>query len=137
MEKVDKLDWLVNKYRVKIRGKKWYFRLFTNMIYVTVVNVHVLFCLANEPIPPLDFRKVIVIIYLRKSSISDSKKAGRPLLNKSANKCVLSEVRKDETGDYIQRIDGGKQRKYAICKINARNKCGKCNVGLQVESMAT
>ena len=74
MEKVDKLDWLVNKYRVKIRGKKWYFRLFTNMIHVTVVNAHVLFCLVNELIPPSDFRKLIVRIYLRKSSISDSKK---------------------------------------------------------------
>ena len=107
------------------------------MINVTVVNAHVLFCLVNEPIPLSDFRKLMVRIYLRKSPISNSKKAGRPLLNKSANKCVLSEDRKDETGDYLQRIDGGKQRKYAICKINARNECGKCNVGLHVESMAT
>ena len=31
---VDKMDWLINKYRIKIRAKKWYFPLFTNMIDV-------------------------------------------------------------------------------------------------------
>ena len=62
------------------------FRAFTNLIDVTVVNVHILFCLVNDPIPLLDFRRQIVKIYVRKSSFSDPKKVGRQLLNKSASK---------------------------------------------------
>ena len=50
MKGMDKLDWLVNNDRIKIRGKKWYFSLFTNLIEVTVVNAHILFCLVNNPI---------------------------------------------------------------------------------------
>ena len=114
---VHNLDWLVNKYRIQIRGKKLYFPFFTNLIDVTVVNAHVLFCLANGPIPLLDFRRQIVRINVRRSSISDLKKVGRPLLNKSANQRVLSEVRKNGIDHYFQRTEGGKQRKYAICKI--------------------
>ena len=105
---MDKLDWQVNKYRIKIRGKKWYFLLFTNLFDVTVVNTHVLFCFADDLIPLLDLRRQIVRIYMRKSSISDPKKVGRSLLNKSANKCVLIKVRKDGIGHYLQRTKGGK-----------------------------
>ena len=98
----------MDKYWIKIRGKKWYFSLFTNLIHVTVVNAQVLFCLANDPTPHLDFRRQIVIIYMRKSSISDPKKACRSLLNNSANKHVLIEVRKDGIGHYLPRTEGAK-----------------------------
>ena len=76
--------------------KKWYFWIFTNLIDVTVVNVHVLFCLVNDFIPLSDFRKYIIRISMRKIFISDSKKVGRPILNKSANLCILSQVEKME-----------------------------------------
>ena len=48
MGSIDKMDWLINKYRMKIRAKKWYFPLFTNMIDMAVVNAHVLYCMANK-----------------------------------------------------------------------------------------
>ena len=50
---VDKLDWLVNKYKVKICEINWYFPLFIILIDVTVVNAHVRFCLVNDSIPLL------------------------------------------------------------------------------------
>ena len=53
---------------------------------------------------------------MRKSSFSDPKKACGPLLNKSANKRVPSEIWIDGSGNYLQRIDSGKHKKYAIPK---------------------
>ena len=96
------------------------FPLYANLIDVTVVIAHVLFCFVNDPILLLDFKRQILRIYLGKSSISDLKIAGKPLLNKSANTRVLSEVRNDGIGHYLQRTEDGKQRKCTICKINAR-----------------
>ena len=75
MSSVDKMDWLINKYRIKIRAKKkWYFLLFTNMIDIAVVNAHVLYCMANKKIPLLKFRQRIVRVYVKTSSVSDPKK---------------------------------------------------------------
>ena len=71
---VDKMYWLINKYRIKIRAKKWYFPLFTNMIDMAVVNAHVLYCMANEKIPLLKFRRSIVRVYMKTLSVSDPKK---------------------------------------------------------------
>lgn len=60
---VDRMDWSINKNRIRIRGKKWYFPLFTNLIDTTLVNAHVLYILANEKIPLLDFRRNIARAY--------------------------------------------------------------------------
>jgi len=39
---VDHLDWLVQKYRIGIRSKKWHFNLFTNCLGVALVNAWIL-----------------------------------------------------------------------------------------------
>ena len=76
MDGVDKMDWLINKYRIKIRAKKWYFPLFMNMIDMAVVNAHVLYCMVNKKIPLLKFRRSIVRVYMKTSSVSDPKNSG-------------------------------------------------------------
>lgn len=132
---VDKLDWYVNKYRIKIRAKKWYFPIFTNILDTAIVNAYVLFCHANENVPLLEFRRRIARAYLQRTSISNPKNPGRPSLQKQSLKRVPEELRKDPTGHYLERTTEGKQRKCAICKTNVRKQCGKCNVGLHVECM--
>ena len=59
MDGVDKMDWSVQKYRIKIQGKKWYFPLLTNAIDVALVNAHVLYCLANGAVLLLGFRRMV------------------------------------------------------------------------------
>ena len=39
----DKMDWVINKYRIKIHGKKWYFPNFTHIIDMTVINAYILY----------------------------------------------------------------------------------------------
>ena len=133
---VDRMDWNVQKYRIKIRAKKWYFPLFTNAIDVAIVNSDVLYTMANsENMSLLDFRREITRAYLKIHSMSDPKNSGRPSYNLSARKRVSDIVRKDPTGHYLERTQEGKQRKCGICKKNVRKQCIKCDVGLHVECM--
>ena len=102
------------------------------MIDMAVVNAHVLYCMANEKIPQLKFRRSIVRVYMKTSSVSDPKNSGRSSLNKNTLLRVLEEVRRSESGNALERIVKGKQRKCAVCKNNVRKQCIKCNVGLHV-----
>jgi len=60
----DKMDWLINKCKIRVREKKWYFPLSTNIIDMTVINAHVLFCMANWLMPLLEFKWRIVRVYM-------------------------------------------------------------------------
>ena len=130
---VDKMDWNVQKYRIKIRGKKWYFPLVTNAIDVALVNSYVLYCMANDQISLLDYRRTVARAYLTLSSdLSDPKQQGRKALPKSSLTRVPVDIRL--SGNHvIERTEMGRQRKCAICKANARKECKKCNVGLHME----
>ncbi|GBM90563.1 hypothetical protein AVEN_52966-1 [Araneus ventricosus] len=45
---VDKLDCNIQNYRTKIRGKKWYFPIFTNAVDEALVNADTIYCIANK-----------------------------------------------------------------------------------------
>ena len=59
MGSVDKMDWNVQKYRIRVRGKKWYFPLVTNAVDVALVNAHAIYYLAHGTIPLLDYRRTV------------------------------------------------------------------------------
>ena len=61
---VDKMYRMVNKYRIKIKSKKYHFPTFTNLIDMTIVNAHVLFEIGNGKIPLLEFRRFSARTYL-------------------------------------------------------------------------
>ncbi|GFQ69279.1 chimeric ERCC6-PGBD3 protein [Trichonephila clavata] len=130
---VDKLDWNVQKYRIKIRGKKWYFPIFTNAVDVALVNAHTIYCIANGKMPLLNFRREVARFYLNLHSVSDPKNCGRPSYSVSSQKRAPEDVRKNPQGHYLERTLDGKQRKCAVCKKNVRKQCVKCDVGLHVE----
>ena len=44
---VDKHDWLVGKYSVGIRGKKWYWPLFTHILDMTMVSARIIYKFVN------------------------------------------------------------------------------------------
>ncbi|GBN43915.1 hypothetical protein AVEN_138596-1 [Araneus ventricosus] len=55
MVDVDKIDWNIQKYRTKIRGKKWYFPIFTNAMGRSLVNADTIYCIANKKMTLLNF----------------------------------------------------------------------------------
>ena len=125
---VDHLDWLVQKYRISIRSKKWYFPLFTNAVDVVICNAWILHCKTHTKpsLSLLDFRRNIAVSYIGLSSQSDPKVAGRPRIK------LLQNQPRTNNGHFIQRTPTGRQRRCAVCKKNVRKQCIKCNVGLHL-----
>ena len=131
---VNKMDWLINKYRVKIGAKKWYFPLFTNMIDMAIVNAHVLYCMANKKIPLLKFRQRIVLVYMKTSLVSDPENSGCSSITQQ-NYAIACSRRsaKEQVRICIGTHSRGKAKdksKCAVCKNHVRKQCIKCNVGL-------
>ncbi|GBN05111.1 hypothetical protein AVEN_66696-1 [Araneus ventricosus] len=75
---VDKLDWNIQKYRTKIRGKKWYFPIFTNAMDMALVNAHTIYCIANKKMPLINFRREVARFNLSLHPLSDPRNSGRP-----------------------------------------------------------
>ena len=65
---VDHHDWILEKHRIAIREKKWYWCLVTKMIDMAVVNACIIYWLIHGPnsISAKDFRRVVAISYLQK-----------------------------------------------------------------------
>ena len=111
---VDHLDWLVQKYRTGVRSKKWYFSLFTNCLDVALVNAWILHSMGAEtPLSLLNFKSFVAKTFLKIPSQSDPKATGR---RKKLSASVLATTRLSPAGHVLERTDGGKQRKCAVCK---------------------
>ncbi|GBN26175.1 hypothetical protein AVEN_30610-1 [Araneus ventricosus] len=115
---VDKLDWNIQKYRTKIRGKKWYFPIFTNAMDMALVNSHAIYCIANKKMPLLNFRREVARFYLSLQSLSDPRNSGRQWYSVSSQERVPDDVRKNPEGPYLERRLDGKQRKCGVCEKN-------------------
>lgn len=63
---VDLHDNDIANYRIKIRGKKWWWPLFSNAVDSTIVNAWKFYILVNKKkIPQLDFRSELVLCLLK------------------------------------------------------------------------
>uniref|UniRef100_A0A0L8FR56 PiggyBac transposable element-derived protein domain-containing protein n=1 Tax=Octopus bimaculoides TaxID=37653 RepID=A0A0L8FR56_OCTBM len=124
---VDHLDWLIQKYRISVTSKKWYFSLFTNFLDAMMVNSWVVHCFANEnTLTLLDFKRSVTQAYLELSSDSDPKNLVWPKVFSSK---VIPEIRFSTTEHILDR----KERKCALCrKKKVSKQCVKCNVGLHM-----
>ena len=67
----DRMDQTINAYPVSIRGKKWWWCLFTWLLDVSITNVWILFQAKGEALPQIDFRRAIVHSY---SNISETRR---------------------------------------------------------------
>ena len=81
---VDLMDRMLASYRPSIRGKKWYWPLFTNALNMLVVAAWWIHCkIAESPMSHLDFRREIAIRLLKMSVVSRLQVGGGPRVNLS------------------------------------------------------
>ena len=79
---VDLTDRMLASYRPSIRGKKWYWPLFTDALNVTVVAAWRIHCkIAESPLSHLNFRREIAICLLKMSVVSRLQVGGGPRVN--------------------------------------------------------
>lgn len=80
---VDTLDSMLGYYRIKVRSKKWYLRVFFHIIDLVCVNSWLLWRRCNEDtyIPLLDFKLLIAEVLIKKDSqIFTPRSRGRPTI---------------------------------------------------------
>lgn len=128
----------IANYRIGIRGKKWWWPLFTNVVDTMVVNSWKIFNIANETkISQLEFRASLALSLLKyegqkedthneaSTSAKSNSSYGRP--SKSA---LPGDIRFDNIGHIIIRNAKSARKKYRLCKSNKIYLCKKCNVHL-------
>ena len=135
----DRMDENVGMYRIGVRGKKWWWPLFTWLVDVSVHNAWVLAKGAGCDIPQLEFRRQIVQTYLMRFKVPP-KAQGRPAASSSSatDSRISDELRFDGRDHLIQPTDGGKRRRCAGrgCTSVGRTECRKCGIGLCVPCFA-
>ena len=109
----DQMDQNVNAYKIGIRGKKWWWSVFTWTIDVSLQNAWLVHREANQRMSLLEFRRSIAIRYL---SIYTEVPigAGRPKLSKDSSivSRVADEVRLDSSGRLIQNEKSNIRRRW-------------------------
>lgn len=125
---VDLLDKQISLYRIRIRSKKWWWPLFTQMIDITVVNAWRIYqIISGKNIPLLQFRRKIVLFYLSKNTNSAPHKRGRRSTQAAGGR-VSDDIRFDPGNHLI--IPIATQRRCAMCGKKTTRICGRCEVPL-------
>lgn len=122
---VDKHDWLVGKYAdIGIRGKKWYWPLFTRMIDMAVTNAWLLYrhLHGSKSLSCLEFRRAVAISYLKRGGIKI--RMGYHTPN------VVQDVKYDNENHIINTRDQQRRCQREGCKSKPRTYCIKCSVTL-------
>lgn len=129
----DLMDENINRHRIAIRGKKWWWPIFTWLLDVAVQNAWQIHRSAGSTFTALQFRRELARFYLM-SYGCPPKGAGRPSSSKqSSSGTRLSEsIRFDGRDHYVIQNEGNKRRRCAsdTCMSVVRTACTKCNVGL-------
>ena len=126
---VDLMDRLLSTYRPSIRGKKWYWPLFTNYLNLTVVAAWRMYCLINDvEICHLEFRRRITICLLKQETAPRARVIG------GAAPSLPVDIRYDGQGHEKESTSQGR---CVLCKKNARYRCRKCGVRLHYDKGST
>ena len=127
---VDRLDQNIGYCRIQIRGKKWYWSLYSFCVDSACQNAWQLHRKmaaqsGETSLDYLNFRRKIVQTYLMKFKLDTA--LGRPKSSKPIEARVPLSVRLDNVNHYLASADQGR---CAVCKKNSRKHCQKCRVNL-------
>ena len=125
---VDLLDKQVTLYRTRIRGKKWWFPIFTQMLDVAVINcwrMHNIVLNKDENLTLLKARRRLTLALLSKTSSSNRHRPGpqRSILRRGR---VSEEVRYDSGSHFVAVIQT--QRRCALCGKKVKRICSRYDV---------
>ncbi|MCL4143795.1 UNVERIFIED_CONTAM: hypothetical protein GTU68_064841, partial [Idotea baltica] len=111
-----------NRHRIGIRGKKWWWCLFTWLLDASVINA---WKLSPNPNSQLEFRRHIANSYLKQFGTAPIA-GGRPSQTKKRRN---EDIRTDQSNHFI--VPSTRRRCAGqFCKKHPASKCEKCDVGL-------
>ena len=123
-------------YRVQIKGKKWWWPIFTNFIDVAKTNAWNLYKIAVDPkISLLEFQRSVALALLKANEYSEDLQPstsfthciGRPSFFQDL---ALRETRKDPTNHIIEKNPSNKRQRCKDCGSQTITICNKCKVPL-------
>lgn len=122
---VDIHDNGVANYRIQIRGKKWWWPLFTNSLDSCMVNSWKLFNLLtpDKSMSQLDYKSYIARCLIRCESPEDVEYSG----GSSRSSTVLDKIRYDGVGHIVVKSDNETRRRCKLCHSTTVYQCKKCN----------
>jgi len=120
---VDLLDRFLGEYRPSIRGKKWWWPLFTNALNLSVVAAWRMFRLLHPQaqMSHLDYRRTITLCLLKAVAPRISRRGG-------GIAHLPMDIRHDSIGHCNAPSDS--EGRCVVCRTNTKNMCAKCNVRL-------
>lgn len=122
---VDVMDRLLSSYRPMIRGKKWWWPLFVNILNLSVVAAWRAYCnLHHDGMDHLTFRREIVLTLLKAEGKKRQQTSGGHHVG------LPADVRYDGVGHDREGCEQGRCR---MCQKNTRHKCGKCDARLHTD----
>ena len=133
----DRMNQNVNKYRIKIQGKKFYWHIFTWFLDVSVANGWMLHREAGGDLDLLEFRRNIVMFYLKSFGTAPQAPGRKPERH-------LGDIARFEGRDHWPKKLNGNERKRcanAVCDGRDTNNrgaltrfyCTRCNVALCID----
>lgn len=124
---VDLHDWIIGKYPISIRAKRWYWPLIIRLFDMAITNAWILHKLVNDKKDRLsakDFRRKICLAYLKGASCAaTSKKTPKPIVD----------IRFDQVAHYIRQRKEQRRCQNKSCRSKPRTFCKKCDVTLCIE----
>jgi DNA excision repair protein ERCC-6 len=121
---VDRFDQCLSSYRIAVRGKKWWFVLFTYLVDMAMINAWKLHVLGRKDhMDLLNFRRHVVRYYLLKF------KEKLQIFPKSAS--IPLGLNHDEHGHFPQKLQ--KRLRCVCCHKRGIWKCKKCEKTLCIE----
>lgn len=120
-------DQCVANYRIGVRGKKWYWPIFTWMVDIAINNAWIIYRKFNKNVSNLDFRREIAQVYLNRYGVK-SAGAGR----KKVHREPFPDVRYDRKDHFVAPCNR-RRCAGAGCVTFGRTQCQKCDVGLCVK----
>jgi Transposase IS4 len=121
---VDLADNCVSNYRIQIRGKKWWWPIFSNFLDVAASNAWKIFTIIHpeENINQLTFRRLIAVNFLRSTTVHSN------LLGRRSN--LFNNSR---PGPVHLLIRTENRRRCRVCKSQTMFLCNLCNIYLHAK----
>lgn len=147
---VDLLDSLIGRYRILMRSRKWYMRIFYHLLDISVINAWLLYRRVSQIRPKVSNQKKMKLVDFRlqlgetlcKIGTKATPKRGRP---STSDEEILAakkkkyqptghrptvDVRWDQIGHFPHHGDKKQRCKNEHCKSYSIVKCKKCNIFL-------
>ena len=137
MRGVDHHDWLAAKYATSLRGKKWYWPIFTRILDMAVVNAWIIHKFVHEGKDQLNlitFRREICVPYLKLGDVSGGLGKKSYVTSPST---TIADARYDGKGHVIAKMEKQRRCQGKLCTRKPKTYCLKCNITLCIECFAT